>query len=100
MASLLSISSFVSIFLIGVLILFVLYLLKSPWFTGIADVQGRKSSPNQGGKFLDCTRFPRYRGTAATSWEDDEIQSAFKDSWENGLGQNDETQSAFTDRAF
>lgn len=46
-----------------------------------------------------------FKETAAISWENglgqnDETQSAFTDSWENGLGQNDETQSAFTDRAF
>ena len=68
-------------------------------------VREAKRGPNRSNKFLGFTRFPRYRGTAAISWEDrlgqsDEIQPAFTDSWENGWEQNDETQSAFTDRAF
>ena len=105
MGSLLIFNPFVSMLLVCVPILFVLYLLKSPWFKGITGVREAKNSPNRGNQFLGFTKFPRCRGTAAISWEDglgqnDETQPAFTDSWENGLWQNDEPQSAFTDRAF
>ena len=74
MGYLLIFGSYVSMLLICLSTIFVLYLLKPPWFKGIA------------GEFrLEL---------------DDETQSAFIDSWENGLEQNDDNQFSFTDRAF
>jgi hypothetical protein len=106
MGSLLFINPFASMVLVLILIIFVICLLKSSWFKGIAGVvRETKNGPNRGYKFLDCTKFKGCKGTAVISmedglWQNGETQPAFTDSWENGLGPNDETQSAFTDRAF
>ena len=106
MGSLLIVSPFVSMLLVLLTIFFVICLLKSSWFRGIAGVvRDAKNNSNRGFKFLGCTKFPLCRGTAGISWEDglwqnDETQPPFTDSWRNGLGPNDETQSAYADRAF
>lgn len=100
------INPYFSMGLILLLIIFVIYLLKSFWFKGIAGVvRESENKPSCGYRFLSRTKFKGCRGATAISWEDGlwqngETQPAFTDSWENGLGLNDETQSAFTDRAF
>lgn len=104
MGSLWVINPVVSMLLVCIAIIFVVYLLKSPWFKGIAGVREAKNDPNRSEKFLGFTQFPRCEETTFSSWEDglgrsEDSLPAFTDSWEKGLGQNDDTQSAFTDRA-
>jgi ssDNA-binding Zn-finger/Zn-ribbon topoisomerase 1 len=67
-----------------------------------------KNGSNRGQKFLDCSRYPKCRGTAPMSVENelemvvddvDEFDSGFTDSWGNRTWRDDE-QPWLTDRAF
>ena len=69
-------------------------------------VREAKNGDNRGDKFLGCSRFPKCRGTATVSSNDDdwgqefEVEPAFTDSWGDRSWQDDDIQPAFTYRAF
>ena len=69
-------------------------------------IRESKNGPKSGEKFLGCSRFPKCRGTAAISLNDDgwnqefEHAPTFTDSWENRSWRFDDTNSTFKDRAI
>jgi ssDNA-binding Zn-finger/Zn-ribbon topoisomerase 1 len=69
-------------------------------------IRESKKGAKSGEKFLGCSRFPKCRGTAAISsnengWDQEfERAPTFTDSWEDRSWRFDDTNSTFKDRAI